>query len=85
LLLQAAAAPSTAGLLLLSTQAFLLLLARSLLLLLAGCPCFFEAPLVAVDVAPLPTLHKKLSSSSYFSYLFRYKSQFKRLEVIFIF
>jgi len=47
----AAAAPSTAGPLLLSTQAFLLLLAPSLLLLLAGRPCFFEAPLAVVDVA----------------------------------
>jgi hypothetical protein len=50
----AAAAPSTAGPLLLSTQAFLLLLARSLLLSLAGRPCFFEAPVAAVEFFHLP-------------------------------
>ncbi len=47
---------------LLSTQAFLCLLAGSLLLSLAGRPCFFKAPVTAVNVAA--PLHKKLSSSS---------------------
>jgi hypothetical protein len=41
-----------------------LLLAQSLLLLLAVHFCFFEAPVVSLDVAAPPTLHKILSSSS---------------------
>jgi hypothetical protein len=54
----AAAAPSPAGLLLLSSQAILLLLARSFLLSFAGRPCFLEAPVAAppTNVAAPPTM-----------------------------